>query len=92
MSATLRPLGRLLEPLLHGTQYRRIRDSAVVDGCPIDDRDGVEQALALDLIDDRGVLRLDGLARDIVVDDFGAVAVATFQLVSDDARDLLRRP
>ena len=92
MSAALRPLGCLLKPLLHSPQYRRVRDSAVVDGRSIDDRDGVEQAPALNLIDGRGVFRFDGFARDVVVDDLGTVAVATFQLVSDDARDLLRRP
>ena len=71
---------------------RGVADRTVVERCPVDDRDRIEQPARLDLGDDRVELGADVFIVDVAVGDDSVVTKAACQLGGDDGGDLLRRP
>ncbi len=80
------PLGlsELLKPIVDCPQDRGVGDGAVVEGCAVDDGNGVEQASALDLVDERFMLPSHVRRVDVVVEDRCRIAETALHLGADD--------
>lgn len=85
--------GRLFGELVSDrTKDGRIRDGAIVDGHATYDGHRVQQPAVLYLFDDLAVVRLYVSVLDVAIQDVGCIAEPLRHFLTDDGRDLLRRP
>lgn len=93
MRSTLDVHVRLFSELVSDrAQDGRVRDCSVVDRHAAYDGHRVEQPAILYLFDDLAVVRLHINILDIAIQDVSRIAETLRHFLTDDGRDLLRRP